>query len=151
MPFAPNARFCFWILCVVFLAAQPFLWAQSPNDARLYVGMKLEELLGKFGTPQSVYAARGQEPWQDDVVFTYSEGDFYVFKDRVWQVSVKTACGVSVGEPKQAALLALGEEAADLGDHLFLPLPDSGWPLALRVNLNTSGKVSAIFIYRPDY
>jgi hypothetical protein len=146
-----GARFLSWPLFVVLLTTVFPLWAQSSDDPRLYIGMKLEELIGRFGIPQSVYSARGLESWQDDVVFTYSEGDFYIFKDRVWQASVKSAMGVSVGEPKQAALLALGEGAADLGGHILLPLPDSGWPLALRINLNPSGKVSSIFIYRPDY
>jgi hypothetical protein len=113
--------------------------------------MKLADLVARFGPPQSVYAARGQEPWQDDVVFTYSEGDFYLFKDRVWQVGLKSAYSISLGDPKQAVLLALGERALDQGTHVLLPLPDNGWQLVLRVNVNPAGRVSAIFIYRPDY
>jgi hypothetical protein len=143
-------RFRFLLLFVL-LIAKPFLWAQVSDDARLLVGLKLADLVARFGPPQSVYAARGQEPWQDDVVFTYSEGDFYIFKDRVWQVGLKSARNVSVGDPRQAVLLALGEGALDQGDHVLLPLPDNGWQLMLRVNLNASGRVSAIFIYRPDY
>jgi hypothetical protein len=150
MPFTPGTRFRFLPLFVL-LILKPFLWAQVPDDARLLVGMKLAELITRFGPPQSVYAARGQEPWQDDVVFTYGAGDFYVVKDRVWQVGLKSAYSVSLGDPRQAVLLALGEGALDQGDHVLLPLPDNGWQLMLRVNLNPAGRVSAIFIYRPDF
>jgi hypothetical protein len=142
-------RFHFLLLFVL-LIAKPFLWAQAPDDARLLVGMKLADLVSRFGPPQSVYAARGQEAWQDDVVFTYGEADFYILKDRVWQVRLKSAYNISLGDPRQAVLLAL-EGALDQGDHVLLPLPDNGWQLMLRVNLNPAGRVSAIFIYRPDF
>jgi hypothetical protein len=115
-----------------------------------YIGMKLDELVARLGLPRSVYASRGQEPWQDDVVFVYAEGDFFIFRDRVWQLGLTSAYGVSVGDPKPAVALALGEDAADLGDYFLFPLPPVGWPLTLRVHLNGAGRVSAIYIYRPD-
>jgi hypothetical protein len=112
--------------------------------------MPLAELLNRFGPPRAVYPSRGDEPWQDDVVFEYNEGDFYVFKDRVWQVSVKMAYNIRIGDPKPAALLVLGDDARDLGDYALFSLPPDGWPLTLRINFN-AGTVSAIFIYRPDF
>ncbi|MCL2878892.1 MAG: hypothetical protein FWF29_01485 [Treponema sp.] len=115
-----------------------------------YIGLQLDDLITQFGPPESVYSSRGQELWQDDVVFVYLEGDFYIFKDRVWQVKIKNAYGVSVGDPKAAAILALGDEAEDQGDFILLPLPPAGWPITLRMNFNAAGKVSGIFIYRPD-
>jgi hypothetical protein len=115
-----------------------------------YIGMKLDELIARLGPPESVYAGRGQEPWQDDVVFVYSEGDFFIFRDRVWQMGLRSAYGVSVGDTKPAAALALGEDATDHGDYFLLPLPPVGWPLTLRVHLNSAARVSAIYIYRPD-
>jgi uncharacterized SAM-binding protein YcdF (DUF218 family) len=142
--------FCFFLLSAV----QP-LWSQvsvsSGGEASSLVGLRLEELVARFGLPQTVYASRGQEPWQDDVVFVYKEGDFYIYKDRVWQAGLKSAYGVSLGDSKPAVLLMLGEEAADQGDYILVPLPSGGWPLMLRVNLNASGRVSAIFIFRPDF
>ena len=116
-----------------------------------YIGMKLDELIARYGPPRSVYASRGLELWQDDVVFVYDAGDFYIFRDRVWQAGLRSACGVSVGDSKPAVALTLGKEAADQGDYILFPLPPAGWPLALRVNFNAAGRVTAIYIYRPDF
>lgn len=114
------------------------------------MGMSLAELLSRFGAPRTVYAARGDEVWQDDVVFEYGEGDFYVFRDRVWQVGLKAAYGIKLGDSRPAALLVLGDNARDQGEYALLSLPGGGWPLMLRFHFN-AGLVSAIFIYRPDF
>jgi len=126
---------------------------QAVNTSRQlsFVGMKLAELVERFGTPDAVFAARGNEIWQDDVVFQYAEGDFYIFKDRVWQVKLAAHRGISIGDPRAAAVLVLGNTAEDRGDHLLLPLSGKDWPLMCRVNFNGAGLVSAIFIYRPDF
>jgi hypothetical protein len=134
------------------------LWAQAPAgeavlpaDPASLIGLNLEDLLVRFGVPRTVYAARGNEEWQDDVVFSYEGADFYVYKDRVWQIGMKAAYGVRLGDPRPAVSLTLGEGAEEFEDHILLPLPSKGWPLALRVNLNESGLVSALFVYRSDF
>ncbi|MDR2258390.1 MAG: hypothetical protein LBE14_04480 [Treponema sp.] len=129
-------------------------WAQAavlPADPAALIGLSLENLLSRFGAPRMVYAARGNEEWQDDVVFTYEEADFYVYKDRVWQIGLKAAYGIRLGDPRPAVILTLGEEAEDFEDHILLALPSKGWPLAFRVNVNESGFVSALFVYRSDF
>jgi len=131
------------------------LWGQeqsnSGGDPFSLVGMKLAELIDRFGAPAAVYAARGNEVWQDDVVFRYENADFYIAKDRVWQVKLSTALGINSGDPKQAALLVLGAKAQDKGDHLLMPVSGKDWPLVFRVNVNSAGRVAAIYIYRPDF
>jgi hypothetical protein len=141
----------------------PPLWAQSPagaessplevlkTDPASLIGLNLETLLSRFGVPQAVYAARGNETWQDDVIFMYGAADFYVYKDRVWQIKLAAAYGISSGDPRPAVVLTLGEAAEDFADHIVCPLPSRGWPLALRVNLDSSGFVSAVYVYRPDF
>jgi hypothetical protein len=136
----------------------PALRAQEPaSEAALnaepasLIGLSLENLLSRFGIPRTVYAARGNEEWQDDVVFVYEAADFYVFKDRVWQVGLKTAYGVRLGDPRPAVLLTLGEGVRDFEDYVLLELPSGPWPLAFRVNLDGSGFVSALFVYRSDF
>jgi len=124
---------------------------EEPRRELSYIGLKLAELIERLGPPRAVSAARGNELWQDDVVFQYNEGDFFIYKDRVWQVKFLSAYGISLGDPRQAALLVLGEAAEDRGDHLVLPLQGKDWPLVIRVNLNGAGRVAAIFIYRPDF
>jgi len=160
------------ILALLLLTVMP-IWSQEGTDSAgdtvstelsgtggqglheaAYIGMKLNELLVRFGPPRSVHVSRGQELWQDDVVFVYDEGDFYIFKDRVWQAGLKSACGVTVGDLKPAVVLTLGGEAAEVvdgGDYILFPLPPAGWPLTLRVNFNAAGRVTAIYIYRPDF
>ncbi|MCL2067348.1 MAG: hypothetical protein FWG99_07785 [Treponema sp.] len=133
------------------LTAFPLL---SQQEGVLYIGMSLEDVLSRFGTPTAVYAARGEEHWQDDVVFEYPQGDFYIYRDRVWQASLRSAHGIAVGDPKPAVLLTLGSNAADHGNYVLYQLPSSpgtAWPLALRVNFSNIGIVSAIFMYRSDF
>ena len=129
-------------------------WAQEPDavfDPFSFVGLTPAELIGRLGPPGTVLAARGNEVWQDDVVFRYAEGDFYIYRDRVWQVRLASLRGLSNGDPKQAALLVLGNAVLDRGDHVLLPVTGGSWPLMLRVNFNETGFVSAIYIYRPDF
>lgn len=124
--------------------------AREAADPASYIGLSLEELLGRFGPPLSVHALRGLEAWQDDVVFSYAQGEFYILKDRVWQVELKSAYRIQAGDPKTAALLVMGHDAQDRGDHLIAPLEAGDWPLSLRLNLDPAGKVLAIFIFRSD-
>jgi hypothetical protein len=121
------------------------------SDPALWIGMDLPTLLASFGAPRSVYAVRGREEWQDDVVFVYDHGDFYIFKDRVWQTGLKSAYGIEAGDSREAALLVLGEKTEDLERYLLYPLSGGSWPLALRCNLDDQGKVTIIFIYRSDF
>jgi hypothetical protein len=115
------------------------------------IGLTLEGLHALFGTPREVYCVRGAEEWQDDVVFVYPQGDFYVYRDRVWQLGLGSARGVRVGDPRSAVLLALGGEAEEYGDYFLLPLRGASWPMTLRVNVGDSGLASAIFLYRSDF
>jgi hypothetical protein len=141
---------------ILMTAVMP-LWPQSVSSAPgqrdeqlSLVGLKLDDLFRRFGPPQTVYAARGTENWQDDVVFVYNEGDFYIYRDRVWQIGIKSIYGVKVGDAKAAAMLVFGENARDEGDYVLCSIPGGAWPLAVRVNCN-AGKISAIYVYRPDY
>jgi hypothetical protein len=137
----------------LFVCAAP-LWPQEGGaaaDPAALIGLRLEALLSRFGAPRAVYAARGTEEWQDDVVFVYGEGDFYVFRDRVWQIGLKSYRGIKIGDSKPAAMLILGGEARDEGGSIVLPLPSKDWPLALRIGLNSAGFVSALHVYRSDF
>jgi hypothetical protein len=125
--------------------------AAPEADPASWIGMDLPALLARFGAPRSVYAVRGLEEWQDDVVFVYDHGDFYIFKDRVWQMGLKSAYNVQAGDSRAAALLALGEKPEDREHYLLRLLPGGSWPLALRCNFDEEGKVSIIFIYRSDF
>jgi hypothetical protein len=132
------------------LSAQILPGAGQQDELLSFVGLKLDDLVMRFGIPQSVHAARGGEHWQDDVVFVYNEGDFYIFRDRVWQIGLRTAYGIRIGDAKAVALLTFGDRAQDHGDYILYPLPGGNWPLSLRVNIS-DGRISGIFVYRQDF
>ena len=143
--------FCFTFLITVFpLFSQPVVSEERKEAPFSYIGMKLDEMFSRFGPPQSVHADRGDEHWQDDVVFIYGEGNFYVYRDRVWQVGVKSVFGINIGDVKAVASLVLGDTVKDEGNYLLYNVPGGGWPVTLRINIS-SGRVSAIFVYRPDF
>jgi hypothetical protein len=129
------------------------LWSQVPDapDAASFIGLSIENLIGRFGVPRSVYAVRGSAEWQDDVVFVYDSMDCYVFKDRVWQVGLKSWRRIKIGDSKPAVVLELGDSAMDEGSRVRLPLPGTGWPLELQVNMDGSGFVAGIFVSRSDF
>ena len=137
----------------VFLLINIPLWTQSIGSSEQFsfVGMTLAELIELFGAPRAVIAARGSEHWQDDVIFQYADTDFFIHRDRVWQVRLPAIQGIRTRDRKAAVLLTLGDTAEDMGDYILFPVSGRDWPLMLRVNLNNSGQVSAIYIYRPDF
>jgi hypothetical protein len=144
------------LIFTALLIIAPSLMSQQggSDDIASNIGLRLEDLFLRFGAPKAVHAARGDEDWQDDVVFIYNEWDFYIYRDRVWQVGLKSGYGVKIGDTKAAAVLALADKAQaphlDEGDYLLYPITGGVWPLSLRVNFN-AGRISGIFVYRTDF
>ena len=123
----------------------------SQEDPAQVVGLTLAAVYERYGVPESVYAVRGAEEWQDDVVFVYKDWDLYIYQDRVWQVGLKSALGISLGDSAGIAFLALGEGVQSFDGYLIHSLPPRSWPLQLRLDLDGTGKVTAIYIYRSDF
>ena len=114
------------------------------------IGLTVAELFTRFGIPQSVHSARGLEAWQDDVVFVYTDLDFYLYRNRVWQVGLKSAYGIRVGQTMAQAAQTLGSAVTHFDTYFLYTIPSRGWPLILRANIDQAQRVSAIFVYRPD-
>jgi hypothetical protein len=121
------------------------------EDPVMAVGMTLAMVYTRYGIPESVYAVRGAEEWQDDVVFVYNDRDLYIYQDRVWQVGLKSAYGISLGDPGGIASLVLGKGVEVYSGYMLYPLPSRSWPLQLRIDMDAAGKVAAIFIFRSDF
>ena len=142
------------IVILFFVLTAATLWPQAEkergNDPASFIGLTLAELIRVFGVPNSVFAVRGLEEWQDDVVFAYDESDFCVYRDRVWQVGLREARGVKLGDSKGVVSLVLGPGAQTGGDSVFYPLYEASWPMMLRCDFDEAGRVKAIFIYRTD-
>jgi hypothetical protein len=49
------------------------------------------------------------------------------------------------------ALLVLGEGVQSFDGYLLYSLPSRAWPLQLRLNLDSAGKITAIYMYRSDF
>ena len=143
--------FSFFLTFMLNAQNQP-VYAGLGNEEQLsFVGMMMVDLLEQFGPPRSVIAQRGNDVWQDDVVFQYNGADFYIYRDRIWQVKLASTHGISNGDRKPAVLQALGNAALDRGEFILLPITGMDWPVMLRVNFNSTEQVSAIYIFRPDY
>lgn len=153
------------LLFIIFVSP---LWSQTDTghnrfpdyqdyieDPASYIGLTLAELYSRFGPPKSVFPSRGIDTWQDDVVFVYNQGDFYIFKDRVWQAGLKSAMGIKAGDSVGVVSLVLGSSASaslveSSSNSVFYSLSGRSWPLILRCDFDSEGKVLIIFIYRPD-
>jgi hypothetical protein len=153
-----SRRFLCAALMLILRAGVP-AWGQTADiegiggaaDPAGLIGITLEDLIANFGAPESVYAVRGLEPWQDDVVFVYGDRELYLYKDRVWQLGLKSAYGVNLGDSRSVLPLLLGDGVQFFEDYSLFTLPSRGWPLALRCNVGPAGTISAIFIYRSDF
>ncbi|MDR1353151.1 MAG: hypothetical protein LBK05_07705, partial [Treponema sp.] len=106
--------------------------------------------IAMFGVPQSVYVTRGPNTWQDDVVFAYGDWEFYIYKDRVWQISLKAAYGIKIGERREVIPLVLGNGVQTYNGFSLYTYSNRSWPITLRFNIDQYGLVTAIFIYRAD-
>jgi hypothetical protein len=120
------------------------------SDPSVLVGTTLPNLIGSYGAPKSVYPVRGLASWQDDVVFVYDYAEFFIYGNRVWQLKLKAAYGITEGDPKAQVSRILGEGQPFDGYSVF-PLPSKVWPLSLRVNWDSSDRVSAVYVYRSDF
>jgi hypothetical protein len=143
--------FCFWLFFQPFVSQAQSASSQVKDELiESVIGMTAAEVISQFGAPQTVYIARGVESWQDDVVFAYKDFDCYVYQDRVWQLGVKSALGINIGDSREVAALVLDDAAVAFDNCMTASLPSKDWPLSIRVNFNDKGHVTALFIYRPD-
>ncbi|MDR2516881.1 MAG: hypothetical protein LBC88_05815, partial [Spirochaetaceae bacterium] len=123
-------------------AATPSLAAEETGgDPSVFIGFSVRELVEIKGFPEAVYAVRGAEAWQDDVVFSYGEENFYFYRDRVWQVGTRSAFGIGVGDKRDVVPLIMGDHTVIAGDYSLAPLPGRAWPMNARFNIDEHGRV----------
>lgn len=129
----------------------------ASGDPLRFLGHTPAEVVGELGAPLRVYAVRGAEPWQDDVVFEYSSGlSLFLFGDRVWQVRVSgpLASGVRGALPGMtvdAVSSLLGDRGTDSEGYREWSLNGQAWPLRLRALTGEDGLVTELYAYRADF
>jgi hypothetical protein len=125
--------------------------AQSvAQDPALLIGSTLSDLVGRYGIPKQVYAVRGVASWQDDVVFVYDNGEYFIFGNRVWQLKLRSAYNIKDGDSRAAINRTMGE-GRDFEGYTLYQLPSKVWPIMLRVNWDAAGRAAGIYIYRSDF
>lgn len=145
----PAAKNAVLLAFFLLLGSQSFAQSTADDPAGL-IGTTLQELINRYGVPKQVYAVRGAAAWQDDVVFVYDSGEFYIFGNRVWQLKIRSAYNIKDGDNRTSVTRTLGEGITFEGYTLY-QLPSKAWALMLRVNWNASGRVAGIYIYRSDF
>jgi hypothetical protein len=121
------------------------------EDPVMLIGLGIEDVLTMFGPPVNVYALRGGEEWQDDVVFEYNKIDFYLYRNRVWQITPPEVNNISVGDPGTVVALVHGDKLNDKGAYIITEIPGRAWKIEIRYNIDAKGKIATIYIYRTDY
>lgn len=121
------------------------------TDQTTLIGISLREVISRFGPPDAVYPMRGDAPWQDDVVFAYKDADFFIIKDRVWQIRVQSANGIRNGDAKITISMMHGESAADKGNRVIVTLRGYAIPLEYHYYIDPRGHVQAIYLCRSDF
>jgi hypothetical protein len=134
-----------------FLFAQELSETESVTDPASYVGLTLEALFAELGMPTSVHAVRGNESWQDDVVFVYPNIEVYIFKDRVWQICPVSIYNMKMSDSIDQVKIKMGEPLIETEKYLLYKLPSQAWPMMMRINLNEEKLAASFFLYRSDF
>lgn len=128
-----------------------------PDDPAALLGLTPAQAIERFGPPLRVFAVRGTEAWQDDVVFDYGGGfSLFLFMDRVWQVRVAEpyplpVFGFVVGSARERVASAIGAPDLELDGSYEWVLPGEAWPVRLRGVVDESGAVRELYVYRADF
>jgi hypothetical protein len=140
-----------FLAVLIVISALP-LSAQTvtADDPSVFIGFSLAELIEILGAPERVFALRGAEIWQDDVVFAYADREFYFYRDRVWQIGLRSAFGIAAGEKRDVIPLVM-EGAVSAETYTTAPLRGRAWQMTVRFNNDRGGLITSIFIYRSDF
>lgn len=139
--------------------SQPSYVLPGSRQLDSLLGMTLAEAFREFGPPEEVFPVRGQQAWEDDVVFYYPDHTYlFWFRNRVWQVRAdrryaSEALGVRMGEGESSVNAKLGPPFwSDTASEIFniADLASRGFPIRARLFF-TDGKLSDLYIYRADF
>lgn len=129
---------------------------ESP-EIREYLGFTMQNIWDTFGVPAEVFPFRGEDEWQDNVVFYYPNHVYlFLFDNRVWQIRIdsryeKNITGtIKMGTSKDTILRRLGEAFYEDSESCMYILPDHGVPVRMRLFFKDD-TLNDVYIYRGDF
>ena len=141
--------FTFFLIC-------SYGFPEDALDIPGIIGMDMESAIERFGMPEEIFPVRGEEMWQDDVVFYY-EYHLYLFwfQNRVWQVRMDQRYKhdffeVRMGFSREEVLDTFGKPLKGFDDSLIYDLEDRGYPLRVRFFF-TNNVLDDAYFYRGDF
>lgn len=126
----------------------------DPMVAR--IGYRLPQAIEEWGPPMELSVNRGNETWQDSVIFYYADHSYlYWWGNRLWQIRFDTrykgeVLGVEMGLQRQEVLKRLGKPFNASPTDLIYQLPDRGFPLRLRL-IFSNELLTDLYLYRSDF
>jgi hypothetical protein len=140
---------------ILLLLSAALLPAEQSLELSALVGLTLEEAHQRLGVPDQVYALRGEDRSQDDVVYYY-ENHLYLFwfQNRVWQVRADGRFGgrvfsLPMRASRKRVLEVLGEPILEFPDSLVFHIEDRGYPVKARLYFE-EGLLSDVYVFRGD-
>jgi hypothetical protein len=125
-------------------------------DPAPLIGLDLPGAVGALGLPQKMFAYRGVDESQDNVVFYYSDYRYlFWYKDRVWQVRCDRrfaghVYGLSLGMTREEAERTCPQQLVPNGDSLYFDLDGEKYPIRVRL-VFVADALTDLYVYRSDY
>jgi opacity protein-like surface antigen len=147
-------RTAFLAAALVVLAAAAA--AADADDPTGLIGMDPAQAFAALGAPREIFAWRGAEPAEDDIVFFYPDFRYvFWFQSRVWQVRFDrryegTVLGFSIGMDDAEAQARGAGKLQEAGDSLYLAIDTGPFPVRVRLAM-VDHRISDIYVYRSDW
>lgn len=127
------------------------------SDYASYLGMTIDQVQDKFGSPSQMFVYQGEEDRNGSVVF-YFQDSFYLFwaDDRVWQLRMDDRFAdpeqVSLkGQSRQLILAEWGEPLLQNDSMILYDLPDADFPIRCALYFSEADTLIDLYLFRSDY